>query len=61
MTVHVKVSPQGSVCAANVANDTLQDVALTNCILGVFRSSTLPAPQGGCVEIDVPLSFVPGK
>lgn len=61
MTMHVKVSPQGSVCAANIINDTLQDPGLANCILGVFRASTLPAPQGGCVEVDVPLNFVPTK
>ena len=61
MTVHVKVSPQGSVCSASIANDTLQDPGLANCILGVFRASTLPPPQGGCVDVDVPLNFVPNK
>lgn len=61
MTVHVKVSTQGTVCAASVTNDTLQEPALANCILGVFRTSVLPTPQGGCVEVDVPLNFVPNK
>ena len=61
MTVHVKVAPNGQVCSANVGNDTLGDPGLANCILGVFRASTLPAPTGGCVEVDVPLNFVPNK
>lgn len=61
MTIHVKVAPNGQVCAANVASDSLQDPGLANCILGVFRASTLTAPQGGCVEVDVPLNFVPNK
>jgi hypothetical protein len=61
MTVHVRVGTNGSVCAANVTNDELHDPGLTNCIIGVFRSSLLPAPQDGCAEVDVPLNFVPNK
>lgn len=61
MTVHVKVGTNGSVCSASVGADGLHDPGLTNCILGVFRSSTLPAPSKGCVEVDVPLNFVPTK
>jgi hypothetical protein len=61
MTVHLKISPGGQVCAASVVNDTLQDPGLNNCILGVFRASQLPSPQGGCVEADVPLNFVQSK
>ncbi|MGC4063758.1 MAG: AgmX/PglI C-terminal domain-containing protein [Polyangiaceae bacterium] len=61
MTVNVRIAPNGQVCTASVTNDTLQDPGLTNCILGVFRASTLPAPQGGCVEANVPLNFVQSK
>jgi hypothetical protein len=61
MTVHVRVGTNGSVCAANVSNDGLHEPGLTNCILGVFRSSVLPAPTNGCAEVDVPLNFVPNK
>jgi hypothetical protein len=61
MTVHVKVGTNGSVCSAGVATDELHDPGLTNCIMGVFRSSTLPEPTKGCVEVDVPLNFVPNK
>jgi hypothetical protein len=45
MTVHVKVGTNGSVCAANVSRDELHDPGLTNCIMGVFRSSTRAVPQ----------------
>ena len=61
MTVHVRVGTNGAICSANVSRDELHDPGLTNCILGVFRSSTLPAPTNGCVEVDVPLNFVPNK
>lgn len=61
MTVHLRVGANGSVCSANVANDELHDPGLSNCILGVFRASTLPNPEKGCVEVDVPLNFVPNR
>lgn len=61
MTMHVRVGTNGSVCAASVTRDELHDPGLTNCILGVFRSSMLPSPTNGCVEADVPLNFVPNK
>jgi hypothetical protein len=61
MTVHLRVGTNGTVCSANVTNDELHDPGLSNCILGVFRASTLPSPEKGCVEVDVPLNFVPNK
>ncbi len=61
MTVHVRIGTNGSVCSANVSHDELHDPGLSNCILGVFRSSTLPSPSNGCVDVDVPLNFVPNK
>ncbi|HMA91384.1 MAG TPA: AgmX/PglI C-terminal domain-containing protein [Polyangiaceae bacterium] len=61
MTVHVRVGSNGSVCSANVSHDELHDPGLSNCILGVFRSSSLPEPSKGCVDVDVPLNFVPNK
>jgi hypothetical protein len=61
MTVHIRIGTNGSVCSANVSHDELHDPGLSNCILGVFRSSTLPSPANGCVDVDVPLNFVPNK
>lgn len=61
MTVHVRVGSNGSVCSASVSNDELHDPGLSNCIVGVFRASSLPEPEKGCVEVDVPLNFVPNK
>lgn len=61
MTVHVRVGSNGSVCSASVTNDELHDPGLSNCIVGVFRASNLPEPSKGCVDVDVPLNFVPNK
>jgi hypothetical protein len=32
--------------------------AVANCAANVFRNATYPAPRGGCVDVNVPLSFV---
>jgi hypothetical protein len=61
MTVSVRVGTNGSVCSASVVGDELHEPGLTNCIIGVFRASILPAPQNGCVDVKVPLNFVPSK
>jgi hypothetical protein len=32
---------------------------VANCAANVFRNGTYPAPAGGCVDANVPMSFVP--
>jgi hypothetical protein len=59
MKVQVRVSAQGPLCSVAMASDELQDPGLTACILQMFRNSVYPAPKGGCVDVAVPLSFVP--
>lgn len=59
MKVQVRINPQGQLCSAAMASDELQDPGLNACILQMFRSSVYPAPKGGCVDVAVPLSFVP--
>jgi outer membrane biosynthesis protein TonB len=59
MVVAVKVGPSGSPCGASIASDTLGDPSVTNCVLQKFRAGTFPAPVGGCVDVQVPISFMP--
>jgi outer membrane biosynthesis protein TonB len=59
LTVTVRVDPQGNVCGASVAQDAIHSPEVTNCVLGIFRAAKFPAPSGGCVEVNIPLSFVP--
>ena len=61
LTVGVKVGPGGQVCGAHVVADGLHDPGVANCVVSRFMSSTFPAPQGGCVEVNVPLRFMPKK
>jgi hypothetical protein len=61
LVASVRVGPNGNVCTASASNDTLGDAAVTNCVLSRFRSGKFPKPIGGCVDVNVPLSFVPAS
>jgi hypothetical protein len=61
LTVGVKVGPGGQVCSARVVADGLHDPGVSNCVVNRFLSSSFPAPQGGCAEVNVPLRFMPKK
>jgi hypothetical protein len=59
MMVRVQVGPSGQVCSASVEKDTLHSNEVAMCVLGRFRGQSLPAPSGGCVTVNIPLSFTP--
>jgi hypothetical protein len=59
LLVHVRVDSSGLVCSSNVAQDGIHSSEVSSCVLGMFRSSRFPAPTGGCVDINVPMSFMP--
>ena len=59
LVVAVKVGQHGQACGASLASDTLGDPAVASCVLQKFRSGTFPAPIGGCVDVNVPISFMP--
>jgi hypothetical protein len=59
LVVAVKVGPSGAPCGASIASDTLGDPSISACVLQKFRSRTFPAPVGGCVDVQVPISFKP--
>jgi hypothetical protein len=60
VTITVKVSSSGNLCSANVTNNDMGSPSVANCAANIFRASAgYPAPRGGCVELGVPLAFVP--
>jgi len=59
MKVQVRLSAAGQLCNASMAADDLRDPGLSACILQMFRNSVFPTPKGGCVDVAVPMSFVP--
>lgn len=61
VVLSVRVSPTGTACSASMEKDTLGDPAVTNCVLQRFRSGKFPKPTGGCVDIALPINFVPAQ
>jgi len=59
--VAATIGPQGQVCSANITQNTLGDPTVASCISQMFRSGKFPPPKGGCVNVQVPLNFVPRK
>jgi hypothetical protein len=57
--VAMRVSSNGTTCAVSAAKNTLGDAAVTNCVLQRFRMGSYPKPAGGCVNIAVPINFMP--
>jgi outer membrane biosynthesis protein TonB len=59
LTVSARIGPDGSATCASVAEDTLGDPGVSRCVLSRFQSGTYPKPQSGCVDVAVPINFVP--
>jgi hypothetical protein len=60
VTITVRVGPGGNLCAANVTANDMGTPGVANCAANIFRANqSYPQPRGGCVELGVPLSFVP--
>lgn len=61
MTVGLRVGPSGAVCSVGINSNTLADPAVGACVSAQFRASKFPAPEGGCVDMAVPLNFTSKK
>lgn len=57
MTVGVQVGPSGQVCSASLVNDTVGSSEIASCVLSRFRGQSFPPPSGGCVTVNIPISF----
>jgi hypothetical protein len=61
ITIAVRVASNGRVCSSNVADNDMGTASVANCVAGTFgRSGGFPAPKGNCVDVKVPISFIPG-
>jgi len=59
IVVSVRVGSAGQVCGASIASNETGDAALGACVAQKYRTAQLSAPQGGCIDAEVPLNFVP--
>ena len=47
-------------CSAGVASNELTSApGVANCVTGYFRGQSFPSPRGGCVDVNIPINFVP--
>ena len=57
--VSVRVGASGQVCSAKIASNDTGSPELGACVAQKYRAAQLSAPQKGCVDVEVPLNFVP--
>ncbi len=61
VAISVRVASNGQVCSAGVASNELGNAAVAQCVANKFRQAGFfPAPKGGCIDTNVPITFVPG-
>ena len=57
LTVSVQVGANGAVCGASISNDSVGSREISQCVLGRFQGKTFPPPDGGCMTVNIPVSF----
>ncbi len=61
MVVSIKVAPSGALCSSRVSTNELRDASVASCVRRRLVSKALPKPDGGCVDVKVPLNFKPNQ
>ena len=59
VTVAVRIGANGQVCSAGIAANEMSSQQVAQCVSGYFRGANFPAPKGGCVDVNIPINFVP--
>jgi hypothetical protein len=58
MSIAVRIGSNGTACSASVVNNELSSSVAT-CVANYFRGQAFPMPRGGCIDVSVPINFVP--
>jgi hypothetical protein len=59
VSISVRIGPSGNVCSASVASNDMGTPSVANCAANIFRmANAYPSPRGGCVDANIPISFV---
>ncbi|MBX3259874.1 MAG: AgmX/PglI C-terminal domain-containing protein [Labilithrix sp.] len=59
VTVSVRIGANGQVCTAGIASNEMSSQQVAQCVSGYFRGANFPSPKGGCVDVNIPINFVP--
>lgn len=57
--LNLRIASNGQVCSSSVASNDMSNTSVGDCAARTFLASHLPAPKGGCVNVDFPLAYVP--
>lgn len=59
VSIALRIGNNGSVCSAGVASNEMGSSTVASCVANYFRGSNFPSPKGGCVDVNIPINFVP--
>lgn len=60
VSIAVRIGSNGQACSAGVGSNELSSApGVASCVAGYFRGQNFPAPKGGCVDVNIPINFVP--
>ena len=60
VAIAVRIGSNGQACSAGVASNEMTSApTVAACVAGYFRGQNFPAPKGGCVDVNIPINFVP--
>ena len=60
VSIAVRIGANGTGCSAGVASNELSSApGVANCVVNYFRGQAFPTPKGGCVDVNIPINFVP--
>lgn len=61
IVVGLQITADGAVCATRQIAGKLDDAELLECVRDLFVGLRLPPPEGGCVDLALPLNLVPAS
>ncbi len=60
VSIAVRIGSGGQACSASVASNELTSApTVATCVAGYFRGQNFPAPRSGCIDVNIPINFVP--
>lgn len=59
VSVAVRVGTNGQSCSASVVSNEMSSSTVANCVANYYRGQSFPAPKGGCLDVTIPINFVP--
>lgn len=58
MMARVTIAESGQVCSTSVVSSDMP-ADMNDCVLDLLSGNPWPPPTGGCLEVNIPLSFKP--